>query len=269
MKRMGWIASVASTFALVFIAGCASSYSTPGARADFQALGITPEESLLLTDGDIQHAMDRKPLAHFPANIAVVRVQGSGYRSYTNDGYGSGRITVVTTRDVETDEQFARLHKLPMVSGIAPVGRLLLPERIDAERDLRAAAARLQADMVLLYTFDTRFDVDTPVEPLGLITLGLFPDRSARVNSTASAVLIDTRNGYVYGTAEGSAKDSRLANAWTSEDAADASRRAAETEAFDALVGQIETMWNGVVSSYGPASAAGAVDEVTNSPRRW
>ena len=51
------------------------------------------------------------------------------------------------------------------------------------------------------------------------ISLGLIPDRDAFITSSASAVLIDVRSGFVlYGVAESTAKESRLTNAWGSND---------------------------------------------------
>jgi hypothetical protein len=222
--------------------------------ADFHALGIAPQEVLARTDGSIAARLDRQPLAAFPTRIAVVRVQGAGYRSHTARGYGEGCFTVVTNRDVESDDAVDRMSELPMIAGIAPINRLMLPERLDSEESLRGAAANVQADMLLLYTFDTQFETDKKVAPLGLISLGMFPDRVARVTSTASAALVDTRNGYVYGVAEATGKDDQLTNAWNNRDAIDTSRRDAEREAFNALVGEFETMWSGVVRRFGPPS---------------
>jgi hypothetical protein len=59
---------------LMIGAGCAS-YSAPGKSADFRAMGITAVQASALTDRDIAHRLDRKPLAGFPASVAVVRVQ--------------------------------------------------------------------------------------------------------------------------------------------------------------------------------------------------
>lgn len=231
--------------------GC-GAYRTPGARADFQAMGITAAEVDAQTDVSIARRLERKPLAGFPAQIAIARVQGPGYRSETVQGYGEGNFTVVTTRDVEPQDAFQRLAALPMIGGVATLNRLVLPPRLQSEEDLRKAAATVQADMLLLYTFDTAFQTDTKVRPLGLITLGLFPDRVSRVTCTASAALLDTRNGYVYGLAEGTAQKQQLSNAWNDEDALDQARRQAEREAFEKLFGGFETAWHEVVARYGP-----------------
>lgn len=243
---------------VMWLAGC-TSYRTPAAAADFHALGITAEQVDEQTDIGIARRLERKPLAGFPANVAIVRVQGIGHH-HEHRGYShanGGRYAIITTRDVETDEAYGRLQQLPMVQGIATLNRLVLPDRLETEEDLRKAAATVQADMLLLYTFETQFETEKKVQPLGLITLGLFPDRVARVTSTASAALVDTRNGYVYALAEGSAERQRLSNAWNDRDALDQSRREAERDAFHKLITSFESAWSDVVDRYAhPESGA-------------
>jgi hypothetical protein len=161
----------------------------------------------------------------------------------------------VITRDVEKDDQMARLDKLPMVTGIAPVNRLLLPEDQSSDLELRNAAANLHADMLLIYTFDTQFYTEDLATPLTVVTLGASPNMHVSVVTTASAVLMDTRNGYVYGTSEATERHNELANAWGSEAAVDRSRRDTEEAAFVKLVGEFEKTWSGVVKEYAPATA--------------
>jgi hypothetical protein len=235
---------------LVTAAGCAS-YSAPGPGANLAL--VTGVERDSLTDPNVQVAMDRKPLAEFPAGIAVVRVQAPHYRSHTAGSFGTGAFSVVTTRDVERDEQVERLAKLPQVSGIAPIGRLLLPPTLQSDKDLRRAAAQLNADMLLVYTLDTSFYVRDMAKPLSVISLGLSPNKQARVVTTASAVLMDTRNGYIYGMAEATERNERLASGWTSEDAIDAARLKTESQAFEKLVGALEKTWTDVVARHAPS----------------
>ena len=64
------------------------------------------------------------------------------------------------------------------------------------------------------------------------------------------AALLDTRNGYVYGTAEATETQKRATNAWQSDEAVDAARRETQSAAFDALVGELEATWKGVVERY-------------------
>ena len=243
----------------VWIGGCgmSRSYQVPGPAADFRALGITEDEAEAQTDVSIAARLDRRPTARFPTTIAVARVQGAHYSSHTARGYGEGRFTIVTTRDVEPENAFTRLEAMPMVAGVHTLNQLVLPQRFKGEEDLRGAAANVQADMLLIYTFDTQFETNKKIQPLGLITLGLFPDRDVRVTSTASAALIDTRNGYIYDLAEATAHEKTLSNAWNNEDAIDTSRRKTEEKAFVTLVGEIEKKWQRVSSRYGPPIAHG------------
>ncbi len=246
------------------LGGCAGKYVTPGGPADFRALGISRQEADAITDTSIAERMSRRPAASFPASIALVRVQAGGYYSHSSRGIGSGRYTILTNRDVEQPEQLSRLETLPMTRGLASLSRLITPQQVNTDMDLRSAAADLQADMILLYTFDTVFTTETTIPALGVITLGLFPNEQARVVSTASAALVDTRTGFVYGVAESTSKTTQLANAWTSDDAVDQSRRRAETEAFGGLVTNLEALWTTVVNRYGPPSGAAPAGTATS-----
>lgn len=233
----------------LLLVGCAH-YTTPGGPADFRALGITQSDADAGTDAGIAVKLAKKPLASFPATVATVRVQARGYRSYSLDGWGEGDFTVITVRDIEKAEQLEKLEKLPMIRAIVPINRMVVTGRIRNERDLRDAAANLQADLLAVYTLDTRFDTTTTIPYLGVITLGLFPNEQASVTATASAVLLDTRNGYVYGAYEATVKKDRLTNAWSSADAIDAARRDAESSAFDELVDQFAEGWKQIVATY-------------------
>jgi hypothetical protein len=237
---------------LAMMSGCVE-YHAPGGPADLRALGVTPEEQRAGTQADIGANFDKRPLASFPANIAVARLQAPGYTSSTAQGWGQGAYSIVLTRDIEPDDAVKRLAKLPQVRGIAPVGRMLLPTRLNSDKELREAASKLQADMLLIYTLDTSFHDREKAAPISVITLGLSPTKATNVVTTASAVLMDTRNGYIYGVAEASAKRSGTASAWTTESAIDADRQETEREAFRKLVGEVETMWTGVAREFAAA----------------
>ncbi|MCX5661296.1 MAG: hypothetical protein NTW19_16565 [Planctomycetota bacterium] len=239
----------------LFAVGC-NSYVTPGRGADMSTFGFNREA---LTDASVQKKLELKPLASFPATLAVVRVQESGYSSYRGHGYGEGKYSIVTARDseVETDATFNRIARMPQVTAIAMLNRMVLPPNLTTDLQLREAAATLHADIVLIYTVDSVFRSNDALKPLSAVTLGLSPNVGVHVTSTASAVLMDTRNGYVYAVAEATSKKGQLANAWTDEDAVDQSRRAAEAESLQKLVAEIERTWTNVVAQYTPARKAG------------
>ena len=221
---------------LASLIGCAS-YIAPGARADLQAFA----------PASIQEGFAAKATAPFPASIAIVRVQAPAYTNYrlqrAGGAYGSGRHSVITTREVEEESHFERITRLPQVAGVTSVNRMLLPSNLEGDKELREAAARLQADLLFVYTFDTAFFDRDLAKPLTVITLGLSPTRKVYVTTTVSALLIDTRTGYVYSTYETTKKAETLSTSWGSSDAADEARRQNERQAFEQLVGEFANTW--------------------------
>lgn len=222
------------------LAACAT-YQTPGAGV---AVG-----NMAGADEDIAEVMSREPQAAFPARLAVARVQSPGYQ-LTNDAcYGKGRYCVVTARDIESEEDFGRLAALPGVAGVAPLGRMLLPEQLDGVRELRLAAANLKADILLVYSLDTRFRVESnDVGPLSVISLGFFKNKNAQVATTAAAALFDVRSGFVYGVAEATAREDQRASLWSTRSAIEGAKQATESASFQLLLGEIDTLWRDIVA---------------------
>jgi hypothetical protein len=234
--------ALAMALAGLLISGCAT-YTTPGGGMDLQDLAAA--------DTDIAELMRAEPAAVFPARIAVARVQASGYHSRSNTCYGSGRYCVVTTRDVEAEASYDRLAKMPLVSAVALMNRMLLSAKLTSAKDLRQAAATLKTDMLLVYSLDTSFNVEnTDVGPLALISLGFLPTKKARVTATASAALFDVRTGFVYGVAEASATQEQRGTFWSSAEAVDAARKRAEAESFQKLIGEVEKFWDDVLRTH-------------------
>lgn len=227
---------VSLTVLLCVLTGC-STYLPPGAKADLQAFA----------PANIQDAFATKPTHPFPASIAVVRVQSPNYTNYylrQNGGqYGTGRYSVVISREVEDEAQFARISSLPQVSGLVALNRMLLPPKLESDREIREATARLHADLVLLYTFDTIFVDRDAAKPLSVITLGLSPTRKITAITTISGLLLDTRTGYVYAAYEVTEKKTALATSWGSADSADGVRRDTEKNAFAKLVDEFAASW--------------------------
>ncbi len=220
----------------VFTSGCAS-YIAPGAKADLQAFA----------PANIQEGFAVKASAPFPASIAMVRVQAADCSNHnirqTGAASGSGRYSVITTKEVEDDVYLDRVAKLPKVLGTVAINRLLLPPKLESDKEIREAASRLQADLIFLYTFDTAFHNTDQAKPLTVITLGLSPTRKISVTTTASALLMDTRTGYIYSAYETTTKAGTLSTSWGSSDAADESRQRSEKEAFSKLIGEFEMSW--------------------------
>jgi hypothetical protein len=219
------------------LGGC-STYIPPGAKADLQAFAPP----------GIQEGFAAKPTNPFPASIAAVRVQSPDYSNYhlrQNGGqYGSGRYSVITTREVEEQSQFDRIVSLPQVSGVVALNRMLLPPRLENDREIREAASRLQAELVFLYTFETAFFDKDAAKPLTVITLGLSPTRKITALTTASALLMDTRTGYIYSAYEVTEREATVSTSWSSKDTADETRRKTERRAFGKLVDELVASWS-------------------------
>jgi hypothetical protein len=76
---------------LFMLIGCAS-YTTPGRGAEMAKLGAAAIDQKNATDSGVAEAMAKKPLASFPAAVAVVRVQSPGYKSLHRAGLGHRRV---------------------------------------------------------------------------------------------------------------------------------------------------------------------------------
>ena len=131
------------------------------------------------------------------------------------------------------------------------LNRLLL-EKCSSMRDVREAAATLQADILLAWTLDLRTEVDDhDIGPLGLATLGFAPNQEATSTVTALAAFIDVRTGFVYGVAEASERASKLGNVHNTDDIAEDTRRTATEAALRSLGPEIESAWRTVVERFG------------------
>lgn len=231
----------------ILISGCAT-YIPPGAKADLQ----------VFAPSDIRVGFAAKPTNPFPASIAVVHVQAPTYTNYylreSGGSYGSGRYSVVPAKEEGEASQLERVTKLPQVAGLASINRMLLPERLEGDEEMRVAASRLQADLVFLYTFDTSFLDADMATPLTVITLGLSPTRKISVVTTCSALLMDTRTGYIYSEYEVTERRQTLSTSWGSGDAADAVRRKSEQEAFKKMVDDLVASWPKLLERYGHKS---------------
>jgi len=233
--------------AALLISGCAT-YIPPGGKADLQTFAPP----------DIQAGFAAKATNPFPASIAVVRVQAPTYTNYNlqhlGGSYGSGRYSIILTKEADEEAQLQRVEKLQQVAGVVTINRMLLPERLESDKELRAAASRLQADLLFLYTFDTSFLDTNTAKPLSVITLGLSSTRKISAVTTCSALLMDTRTGYIYSAYEVTERAEMFSNSWNSRDTADEARRNNEREAFKKLIDEFATSWTKLLERHGKKS---------------
>lgn len=240
-----------AALAFASLAGCNDGYTSPGAGADLRAFGLESGTETWTTV-ETPPAERALPCASFPATIAVVRVQGSNFRSGYDRAYGRGSYSIVATRDVETDQGIEQFARHPMIRAIVPLNHLAAPAAAgdSSGAGLRRGAMSLGADMLLIYTLDSATAVDHHLPELSALTLGLLPEGEARSTCTASAILLDARSGYVYALAEGTSLQKRIASAWSSDTGREKARRSAEQKAFDELLINLKQRWDEVTQRH-------------------
>jgi len=226
----------------LLLSGCAH-YVTPGHKADLAQLA----------PAHIQDGFNREPSNPFPASIVTIRVQGRSYSNYnlsrSGGVYGDGRFTVITTREVESETDMTQIQSLSQVNDVISLNRLLSQCLSSIEVNATEAASVLKADLILVYTFDTVFFDEDRARILSTISLGFSPNRKITATTTASALLIDTRTGYIYSAYEATSSDTKASSVWGSREAADKARLETERKAFEGMVHEIISSWNRIIKS--------------------
>lgn len=230
-----WRNRLSHAAAGLLLCGCAS-YPTPGGPAPFaDAAGATVAGGALT-----------RPSLNIPARIAIARVQAADYKSFSTRAATGGRFGFIAGNESPSAAQIRSVDQWPSVAHVDALGPALVPEKLDSLEDLRLAAAKLQADVLLAYTLDTRFLVKGErTKPGTKLSLGDAAD-GAGIASTAAGLLIDVRTGYVYGSAQGSVSVDPLADAWRSNEALDQQRVSAEQQAFAAMALNAGKVWAGI-----------------------
>lgn len=231
--------SLATVLTLLTLAVGCTSYRTPGGPAPIGEM----------TAASVAARLRSAPETPLPAIIAFTRVQESGYRSWNDGGVDRGPLSLVGPREIEREPDARAIAGWAEVRDVVRLTPILVRAQADSLLALREGAASLHADVLAIYTVDTVFDIDShDIGPIGLITLGLAPTEQARVRTSVSMALFDVRTGHCFGTAEGTASDDQLANAWTSSDAVDQCRLRVERKAFEAMLDEARKTWEGAAS---------------------
>lgn len=225
-----------SLIVAVSLTSC-STYVTPGRQADLSTF----------TDPGVKKAFVAKPAIKFPANIVLIRVQGGGYRSESASGQGQGSYSVVTKRDIEKESDIDTLMRLPGIEGVVTLNRLLLPKHLNSDLDIREAAAKLQADAILLYTVETEFRDKDVIPPLTVLSLSLLSTKHYRINAVTSAILMDTKTGYIYGALEEESDNQGMSFIF---DGSDGARRKAERSSFEKVLASFAPFWRRIHARY-------------------
>jgi len=224
---------------VLLCSGCAT-YVTPGGAANLDQI-----DRVHVADGSPQ-----QPAPQLPASFAVSRLQASPYKSYSAEGFGAGRFSVIVAGEAPTPEQLQLIAKWPSVDNVGVLNSAWLPAKFDSIDDLRGAAAKMQADVLLVYTVDTTFKLHgQTVPPEGSIALGAKEAGPATVSATASAAFVDVRTGYVYGRAEAPAS-ADVSDLLHAREALDAKRIEVEHDALAQLMVKAAKTWADIAQQF-------------------
>jgi hypothetical protein len=188
--------------------------------------------------------------------LAIARVQAPGFVTYTGGSITKGPVSIVTQVDSEDPADIAKLGKMYAIRGTLGLNKMVLPDAVATEADLRKAAAETGADVLLVYTLDTQFFVPNRVEYGEQVKLALVSDPAANVQTMASGVLVDVRSGRIMGQAQGTGKAFVNAGSADGGNVIDRSRRNAERAAFKAMTDEVAQRWTLIIER--GAAAPGA-----------
>lgn len=245
MKKINLATLTLAIAVTLTLCGCQENYTTPGGGANMTKLFENADE-------EIKEIIKRTPQSPFPTNIAIVRLQDRYYDSYSSHGQylRKGSYTIITTRDIEEQGDFEKIASLPQVAQIGHINRLLLPDKLYSEKDLRIAAAKMRADMLYIYTVDTKYWTDDQSKPLSVFTIGLADTVNLHIISTVSGVLFDVRTGYLYGSVEATEKQDQVTSWWTNLDEVDRARLQVERKAFVKMTDELQKLWTNVIKKH-------------------
>lgn len=270
--RIALVRTLAVCLSLAFVAllgaGCTTSTESYR-RGDLSALSLSqpdaeqspsaPGASAGSARDAIAAAYARKPEAMLPARIAVARLESRevnpSWFHQTSQRTPVTKLTLASKADPVTSAAYQRLAALPEVADLTPLNALVAGQTIDSQEDLREAAARVHADLVYVYTFDTYSKCTRSLYGLVVLSLGVLgflPLVTIDVEATASGALIDVRSGYVYGVADATALSKKQSNSWSEREDEETARRAGEGAAFEKLNAEFEKRWSAHVAGLKP-----------------
>jgi len=240
MKRLAIILSSLT------LAACATTQMTSGAA--YNARSVTGNYATSSdVDSEIAKIAAVEPNLSFPARIGIAYVD-------------RGRLQTVPSDHLQSWSPL--VDKLQSDLGeIVPISPLVAQMVANSDREfgptdtinnIRRGAARQHVDYVLIYevaqTDQDKRSNALSVTDLSIIGLFLMPSRELEVEATASAIFLDVRNGYPYGTATDLATKDGLTTASRAGSKRRKLQDRAEIAAVDALAEDVEAMFDALIA---------------------
>jgi rhombotail lipoprotein len=178
--------------------GCQTGFNRESMNASLEA-----DQPLVFDDADVLRVEQTRPQLQFPIRLAVVPPT-----MFNRRGSGERRETEGQRKEIMAWGE--KLRDAGIVSDLFVIPDILTSQTRSQDyiKDLRVAAARLQADAILILRSTT--DVDSYANLLGVLDLtivGMFviPAHQKDALTIVEGMVFDNRNQYVYfaGSAEG------------------------------------------------------------------
>jgi len=207
-------------------------------RYDRSTATFTPSNGSI--ESDIRSIAAIEPNLQFPARIGLARIERGRLISIPHD----------------ESEAWATLHcRLgPSFGDFVPVSPLITsmvsktdrnnPQAKDIVDNIRRGSARQHLDYVLIYEVTDIADQNRnalQLADLSILRLFVLPSRNIKADSTATAMLIDVRNGYPYGTATAFAERKAVTTSVGSRGRKAKLKDKARLIAVEELTGDVET----------------------------
>ncbi|NNE56971.1 MAG: hypothetical protein HKN36_02585 [Hellea sp.] len=184
--------------AATLLAGCSTHVQTTSGADFLDRYQQSPAYSSLSTvDADIMNIAAIEPDIRFPARIGLARIE-------------NGQLATIPGDEASYWSDMAERegHRYGDFVPVSPTVAAMVARR-DGDRvfnvvdDIRRGAARQHLDYVLLYEVtnkDQRLSNGLGFTDATILGLFLIPSRKVEVDTVASAILLDVRNGYPYAT---------------------------------------------------------------------
>ncbi len=205
MKRTIYLLLIA----ISSLGGCASHYKLMVPVADIARSGLINDPKQVsrlekaMTDGEIADLLDVNVRAKLPTGVAVAKLKSrcSGYQPF---------LATISAEELQGWEK--PIGSQAHISGVCPISSLAMSEGKVTLRSLRAAAARMNCELLMVYLqADSSVNNFNDAAVLYWTVIGLWtvPGDVVEHRTVMQAILVDCRTGMILGTATGDAHEKR------------------------------------------------------------
>lgn len=207
---MKYIPTMFCAVGAILFVGCSGTQTTSGSEY-LKGYAAPPKSEL---DKEVYDTANVDPNLKFPARIGLARIDAGSMTAIPSDESNEWE-KLSKELGVEYGE-FIPVSRLIAAMVTEPSGSENKYNRSSEEhlreiiRTVRLGAARQHLDLVLLYeVYGAGESYLTPAAITNLTIIGAFimPGREIKAKGHATAILLDVRNGYPYGTASATVDD--------------------------------------------------------------